>query len=173
MRGSEDADESFPNETYFWYARVERIISGKRGREILKEVREALLALPEHRLIANALSTFYIVERETANDNGWPSDAQYLKTEQGEGVCLVGAYAWHKLVQQGMSPQEAFAAMPNYPDYSGEAFWETADYATRFGMQRTLAEFLEGMNDWMTGATPERRWEMVMEWLNKMLEDET
>lgn len=40
---------------YVWSGNVERILRGKRGQRILRELCEALLALPERRLIANKL----------------------------------------------------------------------------------------------------------------------
>jgi hypothetical protein len=55
-----DGDEYSPEEVLFqgrWYNNARRALKGKRGRKALAELREALLALPEPRLIGGALCT--------------------------------------------------------------------------------------------------------------------
>lgn len=53
-RFSEGECES--NYAYLWPARVQQVIDGKRGQRILRELIDALLALPERRLIAGAIA---------------------------------------------------------------------------------------------------------------------
>lgn len=65
-------DEDFPGQFELWQANCERSIQGKKGQTELKALREALLALPEKRLLAHQ-----------------------LYNKQGE-VCAIGAYARHK-----------------------------------------------------------------------------
>lgn len=49
-----------------WAANVQRALRGKRGRQALADLREALLALPEKRLIEAALCTVGIQDRIAA-----------------------------------------------------------------------------------------------------------
>src|ERR1700733_1709773 len=56
----DDNDEYSPEAILFqgrWYNNARRALRGKRGRKALAELREALLALPEPRLISSALCT--------------------------------------------------------------------------------------------------------------------
>lgn len=72
MRISYSDEENYPGEFNLWQANCERSLRGKHGQEELRELRAALLALPEKRLILKLL-------------------------EDGEGgVCAIGAYAKHK-----------------------------------------------------------------------------
>jgi hypothetical protein len=52
---SEDYDEEFPNALAFYRSAVDHAISGKRGQSFLRELGDALDAMPEKRLIANDL----------------------------------------------------------------------------------------------------------------------
>jgi hypothetical protein len=72
MRINYSEDEGFPGQFELWQANCRRSISGKQGQQELIQMREALLALPEKRLIHGLLAN-----------------------EQGE-VCAIGAYARHK-----------------------------------------------------------------------------
>jgi hypothetical protein len=59
----DDYDPGFPNEWAFWERRTRQVMSGKPMRKALVELREALLALPEKRLISRAFSTVGKAER--------------------------------------------------------------------------------------------------------------
>jgi hypothetical protein len=72
MRISYAEDEDFAGQFFLWQANCERSLRGRQGQAELRELREALLALPEKRLIFGK-----------------------LEDEQG-GVCAVGAYAKRK-----------------------------------------------------------------------------
>lgn len=71
MRISYSEDENFPGQFELWQANCERSLRGKHGQEELKELRAALLAMPDKRLIYGLLEA------------------------DGE-VCAIGAYARHK-----------------------------------------------------------------------------
>ena len=82
-------------------------------------MREALLALPEKRLIAGALCTVGGVERRARpNDlHGWYRQDLAAKVEsEGEGVCAIGAYLWFKKVKAGADPRAAFDGLPTLLD---------------------------------------------------------
>ena len=72
MRISYSEDERYPGQFDLWQANCQRSLRGKQGQEELRVLRDALLALPEKRLIDGA-----------------------LEDEEGD-VCAVGAYAKHK-----------------------------------------------------------------------------
>lgn len=72
MRISYSEEEDYPGQFELWQANCERSIRGRVGQEELRELREALLAMPEKRLILGTLDD-----------------------EEG-GVCAVGAYARRK-----------------------------------------------------------------------------
>jgi hypothetical protein len=65
-------DEDYPGQFDLWQANCRRSLRGKQGQEELKELRAALLSLPEKRLIHGL-----------------------LEDEEG-GVCAIGAYGKHK-----------------------------------------------------------------------------
>lgn len=72
MRISYSEEEDYPGQFELWKANCERSIRGAAGQAELKQLRDALLALPEKRLISDSL------------DN-----------EDGE-VCAIAAYGKHK-----------------------------------------------------------------------------
>jgi hypothetical protein len=168
-------DEEFPGQMNLLEQAAHRALRGKRGRQALADLREALLALPDHRLIAGALSTYGLVERAEQENEGRYIDtfrlaeAEGKVEEQGIGVCAVGAYAWHKLVKSGMTPDEAFDQLPNLPDYDS-SMDETAYFGTKYGLTMSLAWTLADINDETMGeATPEQRWERYIAWIDKEL----
>lgn len=157
-----------------WRHNAELALKGKRGRQALRDLREALLALPEKRLIARALCTVGVT-REAANlPEGaaqWHRDnlLEYVLSQGGEGVCAVGAYAWYKAVKAGADPQAAFEALPFLPDDDG-APWETAQVGKRAGMTFTLAWELGQRNDDTYGElTPEQRYVEFLAWIDREL----
>jgi hypothetical protein len=56
-------EEDFPGQRALQEANWQRALTGKRGRRFLALVREALMALPEHRLIEGALCTVGAADR--------------------------------------------------------------------------------------------------------------
>lgn len=112
------------NYGFLWASRVERIVNGRRGQKVLRELIDALLALPERRLIAGAIAT--------------PS---------GE-VCAVGALAKHKGIDLNRDT-ERWSQGQCHPVAGG---WrgsdhETAELGASIGMTWTLAWEIGFMND--------------------------
>lgn len=139
------SEEEFPGQFELWQANCSRSIKGKRGQAELRILRDALLALPEKRLIEGLLY----------DDEG--------------GVCAIGAYAKHKgLDIQKEDPEDHTdqvgidAGMPemlawkvvemNDEEFSGY------DFDTRKG---TLFENRR--------ITPERRFQMMLNWVESQL----
>jgi hypothetical protein len=177
-------------------------LKGKRGRQALRDLREALLALPEHRLIESAMCTVGGLDARvpplaeadlqalcatpaTADNSTWyremmrrgrleeRAELATLIEQQGEGVCAVAAYVWHKKVKNGMDPAEAFAALPTMagsdPDV-GDPLGETAHIGEEAGLTLTLAWNLAYRNDeTYRRMTPEERWVRFMDWIDTEL----
>lgn len=175
--GDSDGEEWFPNSGDLWRANVKRALEGKRGRKALAELREALRALPEKRLISGALCTVGGMARpdlpEPRTDRqDWYRDELKVKLEdEGEGVCAIGAYLWFKKVKAGVDPQAAFAELPVLLDIDGGDY-ETAAAGKAAGLTFTLAWQLAYQNDEsMEGMTPEQRYEAFMAWIDRQLGD--
>lgn len=181
-----DADfepAGYNNEYELWEANLVKALAGKKGKKALAELREALLHLPEKKLISGAFNTVGLkAEVEGQPENIAPPDSGYewtnwrkvdslemVKTE-GEGVCAVGAFAWWKRVQKGATPDEAFRSLPRLLDFEEGGPWETAQQGKAAGMTYTLAYHIAYLNDeeWSV-LNPEQRWEACLRWLDQQL----
>lgn len=163
----DDYDQNFPNEAAFWEQRAKLARTSKRGKKALAELREALMALPQKRLIEGALSTVAITDRCV---NKWQREAvEDHISRDGEGVCAVGAFIWHKRIKEGMTPDEAFASLPVLTDDDGDLTM-TADEGKAAGLTWTLAYLLADRNDETYGhCTPEERFERYIAWIDAEL----
>jgi hypothetical protein len=160
-RYSYDGDEAM---TYgLWEANAQRALSGKRGKQALRDLREALLALPEPVLIEGALCT---VNPQLRND-------QYGEvSEHGEGVCAIGAYLWHKRVKAGMGPAEAFDSLPTLLDDDSEMYDTAVLAQAEGGITFTLAWELAYRNDeTYARMTPEQRYMAFLTWIDEQLDE--
>lgn len=171
-------EEWFPNASELWHANVVRALKGKRGQKALAELREALQALPQKRLIAGALCTVGGAERPDVRDRSDPHgyyrpDFEAKLKKEGEGVCAIGAFLWFKKVKAGADPQAAFDELPTLLDSDGDGGLETAEAGKAAGLTFTLAWQLAYRNDRAFDAmTPEQRYEAFMEWIDKQLGEE-
>lgn len=166
----DDYDQDFPNEWAFWERRTRAVMSGKPMRKALAELREALLALPEKRLISSALCTVGKADVvDEYNDRWYGAEKAELLEHEGEGVCAVGAFAWYKRVKAGEDPQEAFKAIPLNADYEGDPS-VTADTGHAAGLSYTLAWILMSRNDdTYEDLTPEQRYDAFLAWIDERL----
>lgn len=182
--------EEFPNQTALWNANIERSIKGKKGQAVLRDLREALLELPQPRLI-----------------NGYIA--------AGNEVCAVGALVLKRRVSKGEARGEVLKELERlvkpycecshsidehedgtghctfYSKYSKRGCWDacekfrldpeemgdefgadvTASVGTKVGVTYSLAWRIASLNDQTFGnATPEERWQKMMEWIDKNLE---
>jgi hypothetical protein len=153
MRFEGDGDEQFPGQWWLWEANLERHFSGKAGQAKLRELREALLALPEKRLI----------ETRLADENG--------------NVCALGALAVHHHVSQGADRVKVLAEMAEaVPDEGGwvdswEAEEHTRSEAERCGCKLPLIVTVAYENDFGPSLkeTPEERYERMLGWVEKRI----
>jgi hypothetical protein len=90
-----------------------------------------------------------------------------------EGVCLVGAYLWHrKVTLDGATPDEAFAALPAvFGGEDGEdPLIETAELGKQAGLSYEVAWELAYLNDETFGdKTPEQRYAAFLAWIDAEL----
>ena len=167
-----DGDESFPNASAFWRTNADRAMKGKRGRKALAELREALLALPEKRLIARALCTVNPDARKDPEPDlhDWRNrEIDEIVAEQGQGACAVGVYAWWQKVKAGADPTEAFEQLPTLEDTNHD-IWETEEVGKQAGLTRYVAWELAYRNDETFGhLTPEARYEATLAWIDEQL----
>lgn len=172
-------EPEFPNQYDLWSANVKRALSGKRGQKALKELRAALLALPEKRLISGALCTVggterpdvrKVLEKPVGDPWGYVrADMEAKVKSEGEGVCAIGAFLWFKKVQDGATEQEAFDALPTLLDTDHDGM-ETAWAGKAAGLTLTLAWDLAYRNDEEFHAmTPEERYVAFMKWLDEQI----
>ena len=125
MRLNYSDEESFPGLFDLWQANIDRCLKGKKGQAALLEFREALLALPEKRLIADALydeegsvcavGAYGAYKGVNLND----CDPDYETDEAGFKFGLPRLVAW-KLVELNdiefdqCSPEERYTRMLNW-----------------------------------------------------------
>lgn len=179
--GNEDWDEDFPNQGAFWWHNTMRALRGKRGRRVLADLREALLMLPEKRLVSGAISTAALETKALGMPDtraGWGStvevpnfaklDALAKCEQEGIGVCAVGAYLLRKRVLElGETPDEAMRALPSSADVEGYYLDETANLGEQAGLAKTLAYLLADRNDETYGhCTPEDRYQHFLAWID-------
>lgn len=165
--GDYDGDDYFMNQYEFWQQSFKRARDSKRGLAALHDVRAALLALPEKRLIARALCTVGKADDDSLGLDPYGERADLI-SEQGEGVCVVGALAWHKRVQSGMTPEEAFTSLPFAPDYDDPSI--TISVGQEAGLRKTLGWWLMDLNDErLDHLTPEDRYTAVLAFLDEQI----
>ena len=137
--------DDWDNETILatgrWKARMNAVLRGKPAQPFFRELEQALLAMPERRLIEGAL------------------------VEEGQ-VCALGQLLAHRQVQAGVSREQALATLEKEFPW-GDDPHSNADAAAReTGMTVSLAELIQWMNDEEVGSgvTPERRWQAMLDW---------
>jgi len=146
-----------------WEHNLRRTIKSKRGQQVLRDLRAALLALPAPRLIDGYMLA--------PSDPGCPDD-----------VCLLGALARSQRVPLPVGvmhdslreqPLDRWGLPPER-----WAIDETAEWASAaMGMSRTLAWALIEVNDenvwaWRTTETPEQRYRRVLGWVTERIEED-
>jgi hypothetical protein len=150
-------DEDYPGQHALWQANVRRCLNGRAGKEGLRELEAALLALPSKRLISQKL------------------------IEQGE-VCAIGAIALHKgateehletLDEEYMEgvgeeyglPRLVAWAIVEKNDYDLESYSVTAPGPNQYG-------FYHGYQPGYrlrVEVTPEERYKHMLAWVQRQL----
>lgn len=167
-------DDGIPYE--LWQANVSRALGGRRGQDALAAIEEALLALPEPRLI----------ESHLAADGG---------------VCAIGALVAHKQAQsEGVDIRQVIDAMSvrvacwcghakeahraeggctgrrwldkpcNCDEFEPEVDdpWETVEAGQQAGLKMTLSWHMAQLNDERFGGiSPEDRYREMLAWVRR------
>jgi hypothetical protein len=173
-RYGDDYDgDDFPNQSALWHANAERALKGKRGRKALADLREALLALPEPKLIEGALCTVNPEKRVAGlSERSWARRdlVERVRDDGTQGVCAIGALLWHRKVKAGMDPAEAFDSLPTLLDTDHDLD-DTAVLAVRdAGLVYSLAWNLAYRNDeTYERKTPEERHAAFLAWIDAEL----
>jgi len=150
---SDEYDYEFPNQGELWSANVRRHLKGAKGQAILRELRDALLSLPEKKLI-----------------NGRLAD------EQG-CVCTVGALAAHRGVSLKeladlIKPDEQWGEIDAYE----AAECRTMDLGRRIGLKEVMSVTLAYRNDdvWFAPVdeSDEQRYTRVLAWVESQITPE-
>lgn len=141
-------EEDFPGQAALQQKNLERLLAGKRGQVVLRELEAALLAVPDRKLIANHGA----------------KDGQ---------VCVVAALAVHLKVTLGQAREQVLRELEeeerqylgdDYEEGWGDDQW-TVDLGESIGIPHSLAWRLVALNDVdLDYCTPEQRYEKVLKW---------
>ena len=134
-------------ENELWAANAERAIKGRKGQKFLREVEQALLALPEPRLIAGSFCL-------------------------GGEVCLMGAAAVQRRIDAGMDRADALTEVEE--SFGGERDDDGACVGRReLGLTFVLAWELAYLNDGDeyhgSNWTPEERYTRCLAWVRERI----
>ncbi len=118
-------------------------INGKKGQKLLKELEQALLALPEKRLVEGSFC-------------------------DGKEVCASGALVRYRELSKGRSRDEVLAELAEKSASTNNEL-EGQEFAMReLGCVRSLAWSIVFANDQDEGRyTPEQRYEHVLSWVKE------
>lgn len=134
----------------FWQQAVKNAIRGKRGQAILRELRNALLALPNSRLIEGSV------------------------VKDGE-VCAIGALAAYRLTvgpvtHDGSQLTSLVELEEQFAEWLNDEVG-TVELGQSMGLTRALAWAISYENDEGTwkDETPEERFRRVLDWVEREL----
>ena len=136
-------DEDWALRAGRWFAAVKSALLGLPGQTAFKQLEEVLLTLPSKRLIKGAL--------------WWNGES-----------CALGALALYKGI-----PEDELHGDDICASNAGSMAENVADWASkRLGISYTLAWVLQEINDEESPtATPERRYQVVLKWVQGFLEN--
>lgn len=189
-----EADGENPAENLYW-PNLRRACRSKRGQRVLREVVEALLALPQRRLIANAIKepsgevcAVGAVAQYKGVDLGEYREGDQEDTIQiGESIGMGRMIPWHLGFMNdtqlpGLEPWELERAKRNGNPFVWseqkqcyEYLYRTAAYVEVWdetsGRIRLVRE-RESIGEWLQArcATPEQRWDAIYRWACSQIE---
>lgn len=150
-RFSDDGDETGLTPEMWWH-NIDLAIKGKRGQKALRELLQALEAVPGHVLVRD-----------------------YLADDERGVACAVGAYAAYKRIATGKANSwgEALHALRQQYGYEPDGYEMGVIGKAETGMTTTLAQHLAYQNDeghWRA-KTPEELWQVTYDWVKSQLVD--
>lgn len=125
---------------------IQRALNGRKGQALLRELEQALLALPTKRLTD-----------EWLDDDG----------AGHRDVCIISALAVYREMARTLGDyDEALADLPPLDDPD-----DVAAFATRrLGIVKTLGWYLQWVNDeGFPVASPEERWARMLAWVRRQI----
>jgi hypothetical protein len=151
-----------------WNANIERICRGKRGQRILRELIDALLGLPERRLIADRMANeegevCAVACYATYKGKTLPPRAtefgtdQYATTDLGEAAGLGFMLAW----ELGALNDLVFHSLHLY---NCSVILDVPILEERWFSQRPSYTRYADVPAGLRGYTPEERWQKIYEW---------
>ena len=143
MRVSINEDEDYPGQFELWQANCKRSCRGRKGRAVLRELENALLALPEPKLGYDVL------------------------VESTGEVCAIGSLMVQRKVDAGMSREQAIAECSTADPY------ETEETGVELGMPSLVAWSAAVENDEYSTETPEERHARMLKWVRSHLRSES
>lgn len=177
-----DYEAGHQNAAELFDTRARQAIYSKRGRAALRELREALMALPAHELIEGAVCRLVdddedvepveiaTVPGQVALD-GSVAIGPPVPAFHGAGVCAIGAWTWWRKVKAGADPVVAFRELPTMDaEEESSVMFETAWLGAANGLTFTLAwELASGNDETFEDMTPADRWRAFVAWIDKVL----
>jgi hypothetical protein len=141
MDGSDD-----PMPEGLWWSAYRRARTSKRGQQVLRDLEQALLAIPDKRLAYEHIS------------------------HEG-AVCAVGAYVTWKEQQAGKDRSAVIKELEDAYYWEHESLRQTAEVGKEAGIAWTLAWEIGAANDYDFGKgfTPEERWERMLAWVRNQM----
>lgn len=175
-RFDDDGDgEGMPWE--LWQTVVSNALGGKRGQAALAELEEALLALPEPKLIEGHLAAdgavcavgAYVAHRQ-ARERGVPIATVIAEVEETECWCGHERDA-HGPTCSGIREWNGKpCTCTEFDADDGEGIYDTTHAGQQAGLPHTISWHLAYLNDETFGCmTPEQRYEKVLAWTRRAL----
>lgn len=151
-----DGYDEDPWRSRLWAIDRDRALATRPGLAALIALRDALLGLPEKRLL---LGQACVVPYD---DNDEPDTTKPT-------FCAMGALLYYKRITHGEDPtkvvEELTEARFSAEDWGGEVVLNIAEEAKRLGVSKTLATEIQWVNDLTVGGeTEEQRYERVLAW---------
>jgi hypothetical protein len=195
--GDYSDDLYFNNQGDFWWANIERALSGRRGQVALRELEAALVELPEPKLISGHLSMngqvcavgALVARRRCAK--GESRDAVLQELERLIPIECAHCYHAEESHQDGTCSacegrRRAWEASHDEPyrwlcpgfepsdESYGDGELRTAEAGVSVGLTYSLAWRLSYLNDEdFEGLTPEERYERVLAWVRGAIIEES
>jgi hypothetical protein len=157
MRINYSEDEDFPGQFNLWQANCQRSINGKAGQKALRELEQALVALPDKRLIAGE-----------------------LQTADGE-VCAIGALLKYRGIEKTEADPEEMEEVGIELGLPPLVAWKVVcqndieidgRYLEVFGPHHPTYRFA-GRDMRLVSVTPGERYEKMLAWVRKQIQEAT
>lgn len=161
MRFDGDYDEDFPGQWGLWEGARKQAFSSRRGQLNLRRLRDALIALPEPKLLSTRL----------ADHTGavCAMGALYVQTKIEQGIEREVAVA--QIADIGVEVEAGDGEVTDWLD-TGEIERQTIDIGGSLGLTTVMAVDIAWQNDFRSKETPEERYERVLAWLNTVIREE-